>query len=549
MGLRRCNGGKLRDRAWVLSIIKSIFVYPDNRIVTVEMVFPDAEHFLYSEILRMNILEDFFSVNSELVLTVIVLFLVFFFIKVIRKIRKAYRVSSEHEKSTVESRAQFQALEKDIENYESQILELKKELECVREQQIKEKVQSERITAELTTRLTFLQPLSVQLEEKEKDIVRLQEANEALRVEQATTRSQMEATEEKLVYWKNTEERLTREFENLSQRIFDEKSTRFTEQNRESLTSFLSPFKQQINDFRQQVSSVYGEEIKERRSLQNEIRSLKELNQQMANEAVSLTRALKGEKKLQGNWGERVLGRVLEESGLREGHEYVQQVSLESTEGGRQQPDVIVHLPDGKDIIIDAKVSLVDYSRYHEAEDEKQRDRALAEHVKCLRNHIKELGKKDYAALEGVRTLDYVLMFISIEPAFYAAVEHQPSLFQEALDNNIMLVSPTNLLVALRTIENIWRYERQNRNTQKIADKAGSLYNKLQGLTEDMLKLGSNLKTLGNTYDAAMNKFKGGRGNVLKQAQEFVDLGVKVKKELPADLLDEALADSSVALK
>ena len=504
-----------------------------------------------AEILRVDMLNNFFSVNIGIILIIIFLafFLTFFLIKAIGRKREERLLSSEREKNLAQSEAQFQVQKQSIEDYERQLLELKQEIECSREQQIKEKVQSERITAELTTRLTFLQPLSTQLEEKEKDMIRLQEANEALRVELATVCSQMEATEEKLVHWKSTEARLIKEFENLSQRIFDEKSARFTEQNKESLTSFLSPFKQQINDFRQQVSSVYGEEIKERRSLQNEIRSLKELNQQMANEAVSLTRALKGEKKLQGNWGERVLGRVLEESGLREGHEYVQQVSLEKTEGGRQQPDVIVHLPDGKDIIIDAKVSLVDYSRYHEAEDEKKREQALAGHVKCLRNHIKELGKKDYSALEGVRTLDYVLMFISIEPAFYAAVEHQPSLFQEALDHNIMLVSPTNLLVALRTIENIWRYERQNHNTQKIADKAGNLYNKLHGLTEDMLKLGSNLKTLGNTYDAAMNKFKSGRGNVLKQAQEFVDLGVKVKKELPADLLDEALADSSVALK
>ncbi|WP_230460567.1 DNA recombination protein RmuC [Sansalvadorimonas verongulae] len=356
-------------------------------------------------------------------------------------------------------------------------------------------------------------------------------------------RKDLENTTEKLQLLEQAEQRLGQQFENLANKIFENKTSRFTEQNKAAMEGVLGPFKQQISDFKQQVSQAYDSEAQQRRSLKDEISGLRELNQRMSEEALNLTRALKGDKKLQGNWGELVLDRVLEESGLREGHEYIRQVSLKNEEGGRQQPDVIVHLPDGKDVIVDSKVSLIDYSRSVEADAEEERGRALAAHVQCLRNHIRGLGKKNYQDIEGVRTLDYVLMFIPVEAAFYSAIEHSPNLFQDALDSNIMLVSPTNLLVALRTIENIWRYEHQNKNAQLIADKAAALYDKLRGFTEDMQKLGSQLDTARKTYDGAMNKFSSGRGNAVRQAQQFVELGVKVKKQMPSELLDRAATE------
>ncbi|MCG8474431.1 MAG: DNA recombination protein RmuC [Cytophagales bacterium] len=349
-----------------------------------------------------------------------------------------------------------------------------------------------------------------------------------------------EAAQDKLALLEQSEKRLAQQFENLANRIFEHKANHFSAQNKTTMEAMLGPFRQQLTDFRQQVAQAYDNEAQQRRSLKDEISGLKQLNQKMSQEALNLTRALKGEKKTQGNWGELVLDRVLEESGLREGHEYIRQASLRNEQGERQQPDVIVRLPDGKDVIIDSKVSLVDYSRSVEAELESERKLAMAAHVQCLRQHIKSLGSKSYERLEGVRTLDYVLMFIPVEAAFYAAIEHQPELFQEALSHNIMLVSPTNLLVTLRTIENIWRYEHQNRNTQLIADKAAALYDKLRGFTEDLQKLGQQLDTVRKTYDGAVNKFSSGRGNAVRQAQQFVELGVKVKKQMPAELLDKA---------
>ncbi len=364
-----------------------------------------------------------------------------------------------------------------------------------------------------------------------------------------SAQKELEAATEKLQLLEQSEKRLGQQFENLANKIFDHKTSHLSQQNKTTMEAMLGPFRQQLTDFRQQVAQAYDNEAQQRRSLKDEISGLKQLNQKMSQEALNLTRALKGEKKTQGNWGELVLDRVLEESGLREGHEYIRQVSLRNEEGERQQPDVIVHLPDGKDVIIDSKVSLVDYSRSVEAESDSESQAAISAHVQSLRRHIKELSSKSYENLEGIRTLDYVLMFIPVEAAFYVAIEHQPRLFQEALDNNIMLVSPTNLLVTLRTIENIWRYEHQNRNAQLIADKAAALYDKLRGFTEDLQKLGLQLDTVRKTYDGAVNKFSSGRGNAVRQAQQFVELGVKVKKQMAAELLDRASTEVDVLEK
>ncbi|MDN6681740.1 MAG: DNA recombination protein RmuC, partial [Enterobacterales bacterium] len=272
----------------------------------------------------------------------------------------------------------------------------------------------------------------------------------------------------------------------------------------------------------------------------HEIRNLQQLNAQMAREAVNLTKALKGDNKTQGNWGEVVLSRVLEASGLREGYEYQTQVSVQVGVNNRMQPDVIVRLPQGKDVVVDAKMSLVAYERYFNAEDDAVRELALQEHVASVKGHIRQLGRKDYQQLPGLRSLDYVLMFIPVEPAFLAAIDREPELISEALRHNIMLVSPTTLLVALRTISNLWRYEHQSQNAQKIADRASKLYDKMRLFVDDMESLGQSLDKSQASYRQAMNKLAQGRGNLIGQVESFRTLGVEVKRPISPSLAEEA---------
>ena len=308
------------------------------------------------------------------------------------------------------------------------------------------------------------------------------------------------------------------------------------------LDSRLCALREQLDGFRRQVQESFGQEARERHTLAHEIRNLQQLNAQMAQEALNLTKALKGDNKTQGNWGEVVLTRVLEASGLREGYEYQTQVSIETDNRSRMQPDVIVRLPQGKDVVIDAKMTLVAYERYFNAEDDYTRESALQEHIASVRNHIRLLGRKDYQQLPGLRTLDYVLMFIPVEPAFLLALDRQPELITEALKNNIMLVSPTTLLVALRTIANLWRYEHQSRNAQQIADRASKLYDKMRLFIDDMSAIGQSLDKAQDNYRQAMKKLSSGRGNVLAQAEAFRGLGVEIKREINPDLAEQAVS-------
>lgn len=346
--------------------------------------------------------------------------------------------------------------------------------------------------------------------------------------------------EDKIRQMINSEQRLSEQFENLANRIFEHSNRRVDEQNRQSLNSLLTPLREQLDGFRRQVQDSFGKEAQERHTLAHEIRNLQQLNAQMAQEAVNLTRALKGDNKTQGNWGEVVLTRVLEASGLREGYEYETQVSIENDARSRMQPDVIVRLPQGKDVVIDAKMTLVAYERYFNAEDEYTRESALQEHIASVRNHIRLLGRKDYQQLPGLRSLDYVLMFIPVEPAFLLALDRQPELITEALKNNIMLVSPTTLLVALRTIANLWRYEHQSRNAQQIADRASKLYDKMRLFVDDMSAIGQSLDKAQDNYRQAMKKLSSGRGNVLSQAEAFRSLGVEIKREINPELAEQA---------
>lgn len=355
----------------------------------------------------------------------------------------------------------------------------------------------------------------------------------------ATLTANEKGAAEKIELLQQAEQRLQHQFENVANRIFEQKSESFAKANKTGLDGLLGPLKEQIEGFKRQVSDAYIKEGQERASLKTEILSLKELNQRITTEAAALTNALKGDNKQQGNWGEMVLERILEQSGLREGYEFDTQTSLRSEEGKQLQPDVIVHLPNEKDVIIDSKVSLTAYDGYHNSEDKDQQTEFLKQHVQSLRAHIKGLGKKDYQKLKGVRTLDYVLMFIPIEPAFLLAVDHDPEIVSFALSNNIMLVSPTNLLVALRTINNIWQYEYQNQNAQAIAERAAKLYDKFSGFVTDMEKLEKSMDTSQKTFAAAFNKLSTGKGNLIRQVEQFKTMGVQPTKQLPKHLVED----------
>ncbi|MFW3344676.1 DNA recombination protein RmuC [Aliarcobacter butzleri] len=338
-----------------------------------------------------------------------------------------------------------------------------------------------------------------------------------------------ENLKEKINFLENNKQQMKLEFENLANKLFDEKEKKSTT----NLTFVLSSFKEQLDSFSKRVNDIYNDETKQRSSLLTEIKNLKELNNQISNDAINLTKALKGQNKTQGDWGEMILSSILDQTGLREGKEYTIQGSFTSAEGKRLRPDVIVHLPSNKDIVIDSKVSLNAYINYSKAENEDEKQQASKELVKSITSHIKDLSSKSYENIDGVRTLDFVLMFIPIEGAFLLATSSDDNLFKLAFDNNIMLVSPSTLYVTLRTIENIWRNEHQNENAQLISKKAADLYDKFVAFVGDIEDIGTNITRTQKAYDGAMNKLSIGNGNLIRRTEEFLELGVKPKKQLP----------------
>ena len=383
------------------------------------------------------------------------------------------------------------------------------------------------------------------LQAKAEDLSReLGEARVALREQEVTLDKERRSTTEKLELLERNRDALKQEFENLANKIFEQKSERFSQQTRTSLDTLLNPFRDQLQDFRKRVEDVYTTETRDRQALRSEIKSLQDLNRQITEEASNLTRALKGDKKIQGNWGELILERVLEKSGLRKGVEYDTQGSYRDGDNQLYRPDVIVHLPDRRNLIVDSKVSLLAYQRWvTEEEDSGAGDEALKQHIDAVRNHIQTLSEKDYSQLHGLHSPDFVLLFMPIEPAFVAAFQQDENLFAEAFERKIIVVTPTTLLATLRTIENIWRYERQSQNARRIAERAGAVYDKLRVFVEAMERLGSQLHTAQGTYDSAMNNLTRGRGNLISQANRFVELGVRVKKELPKAIMDQAEVD------
>jgi DNA recombination protein RmuC len=409
--------------------------------------------------------------------------------------------------------------------------------------------------------------LEVQLREKSKQLENaedrsdqsgrrieiLQEQLSQLKSEAAEMRTALDKerkhASEKMALLHDARDQLKIEFQNLAQEIFEDKSRKFAEQNRTSIDHLIGPLRDQIGDFKKRVEDVYDKETRDRTALQTEIHHLKQLNQKISKEALNLTRALKGDSKARGNWGEVILERVLEASGLKKGREYDVQVSLKDANGKRYQPDVIVRLPREKDVVVDAKVSLKAYETYYSAEDPKEREAALKSHIDALRTHIRTLAAKRYEELDGVRSLDFVLMFVPIEAAFLAAVDRDRELFNEAFEKNIMVVSPSTLLVTLRTIENIWQNERQNRHALQIAEKAGGLYNKFVGFVDALEEIGRQLDKAKTAYQTAHDRLVNGRGNLIRRTQELKALGVKARKELPRDMIESADGDTAVELE
>lgn len=345
--------------------------------------------------------------------------------------------------------------------------------------------------------------------------------------------------EEKIKSIGENREQMRLEFKELAQNILESNSQKFSNQNQESLQRVLSPVKEQFLEFKRQIEDVYIKEAKERSMLQVEIKNIKEINHQMSQEAKNLTNALKGESKKQGIWGEMVLERILENSGLRKGLEYEREVALEHEEG-RYRPDVVVRLPGGRDIIIDAKTSLSSYERHISSQEDEDKERFAKEHLASVKNHIKELAQKDYIKLKGLKTQDFVFMFIPIESALITAMEYDSELFDYAFKKNIVLVGPTALMVSLRAVENGWRQEKQQQNAQEIANRAGILYDKFCSFIENMQRLGKQLSTAQRTYDETFSKMHDGASSITKEFEKLKSLGAKTSKSLPKSIADTA---------
>lgn len=358
---------------------------------------------------------------------------------------------------------------------------------------------------------------------------------------EAELREQQSHHQQRLSDLNSARDDLRAQFAELAGRIFDEREQRFAQTSEQRLGQLLDPLKEHIKSFEKKVEDSYQNEARERFSLGKELERLQQLNQRLGDEATHLTRALKGQK-TQGNWGELVLERVLEQAGLEKGREYFTQVSLKSAEGERFQPDVLVQLPGDKQIIVDSKVSLTAWQQFIAADNEEARQQALKAHLASLRAHLKGLASKDYQRLEGLTSLDFVLLFVPIEAAFAAALQAEHNLFQEAFTQQVVIVSPTTLLATLRVIESLWRQERQSQNAREIAERAGQLYDKFVAFVGDLDEVGSRLQQLDKAYAAARNKLVEGRGNLVGRVENLKLLGARASKALPVELLDKAAA-------
>jgi len=393
-------------------------------------------------------------------------------------------------------------------------------------------------TAQLQARDEQALEMRQQREHLHRELEGLRQREVGLTRELATLSTELDNerrhAQEKIQLLTQARETLSEQFRNLANDILEDKSKRFTETNAVRLGELLGPLGLKITEFQKKVEHAYDTEGRARSELAGQVKQLMELNQVLSADAKNLTQALKGSNKAQGNWGELILERVLEGSGLRKGHEYVVQESHTREDGSRAMPDVVIRLPDERFLVVDAKVSLVAYEQAATLEDEKLREAAIKRHVESLRSHIRGLSSKNYQQLYDIRSLDFVMLFIPVEPAFMMAIAHDPDLYMEAWNRQVLLVSPSTLLFVLRTVEHLWRQEAQSRNAQDIASRGAELYDKLVGFVEDLDQLGERLGQAQKSYDKARGKFSSGRGNLVRQAEMLRELGLRPTKTLPA---------------
>jgi DNA recombination protein RmuC len=373
---------------------------------------------------------------------------------------------------------------------------------------------------------TEKEALAIQLSKKETDFENLWERNKEQKDEV-----------EKL------QEKFTKEFENLANKILEEKTTKFTEQNKENLKNILTPLQDKIQLFEKKVEDTHKESIDYHAALRQQILGLREMNEQMSKETLNLTKALKGDSKMQGNWGELILERVLEKSGLEKGREYEVQQSFTTEEGNRVFPDVVINLPDGKKMVVDSKVTLTAYERYINEEDDTVKSQYLKEHVLALKRHVDQLSEKNYQDLYQMESPDFVLLFIPIESAFALALNEDTSLYNKAFEKNIVIVTPSTLLATLRTIDSMWTNQKQQENALEIARQAGALYDKFEGFVGDLVKIGKKMDEAKVEYQGAMNKLVDGKGNLVTSVEKLKKMGAKAKKALPENILTRAEKD------
>ena len=401
-----------------------------------------------------------------------------------------------------------------------------------------------RLTAELAAERENLAGIRTRLQEFQSRLESKNEEAGGLAIEVARLRNSLEgersASQDKLTLLLDAKQILTAQFKALANEILEDKSKRFTDQNQTNLGALLDPLKLKITEFQTKIEDNYVKEGRDRTALGEQVRQLMELNQHLSEDAKNLTRALRGSSKAQGTWGEWILEKVLEASGLRKGEEYVVQSSHTREDGTRALPDVILHLPEGRSLVIDSKVSLVAYEEFAVTENEAERAAAGKRHMESIKGHIKGLSGKNYQTLYSLNSLDFVLLFVPIEPAFMLAVASDRDLFMEAWNRNVLLVSPSTLLFVVRTVAHLWRQEAQSRNAQEIAKRGAELYDKFVGFMEDMNSLGQRLKQAHTAFEDANNKLTNGRGNLVGQAQKLRQLGVKPSKSLPPALVDGA---------
>jgi len=476
-------------------------------------------------------------------ITLLAILIIFLLIYSFSKKKKTDFLSTRLEETSNELNAitgELAIKEKEFNNIGIRADKLDNEVSVLRENVTNLKSERSALQSRLEEKEKSLQEIKHQLQDSKNEIYELNQRaiNDQRSISElkTTVDKERESSKEKLQLLNEARERLSQEFQNLGSKIFEDNTRKFTEQNKTNIENMLNPLREQIKDFDKKVSDVYDKESKERITLLKQIEYLRDLNQQISQDAVNLTNALKGETKTQGTWGEIILEKVLEMSGLRKGIEYSAQVSFSSAEGKTVRPDVIVYLPEGKKVVIDSKVSLIAYERYSSANDQEQKNSALKEHLVSVNNHIRDLGNKSYEDISEIQSLNYVLLFIPVESAFMLAVQSDIEIFRKAFDKNIIIVCPSTLLATLRTIQSIWQFEYQSQNAQSIADRAGKLHDRFVEFISHIENIGVRLEQATSAHEDAMKALSTGRGNLIGQVEKLEKLGVKNRKSLPENL-------------